>query len=435
MISKIRRARKQVGRRYRQVRELLKSEGSRGIADRMRIATAERLVPKYATTPFGRPDVLAADLSRPAPVRMPKIPSAPVIINWVTIPAGPSGGHTTMFRIIKYLEAHGYVNRVYFHNVYRADHQYYESIVRSFYGFHGQVASLDHGMLDAHAVVATSWQTAYPVYNSRCAGKRFYFVQDFEPFFYAVGAMSLLAENTYRMGFHGITAGQWLSEKLSTEFGMSADSFDFGCDTSCYQSLGNSKRSGIVFYARPEAARRGFELGMMAMEIFAARHPEVDLHFYGEKIGKLPFRFVDHGRITPRELNVIYNRCYGGLSLSLTNVSLVPHEMLAAGCIPVVNDAAHNRIVLKNSFVRYAPPYPEALAAELEALVTAGDFDSLSRAASASVSLTSWDDAGATVDGIIRRALPTASNDFYTYPLAGEIAESVPTSSVHSSQL
>jgi hypothetical protein len=80
--------------------------------------------------------------------------------------------------------------------------------------------------------------------------------------------------------------------------------------------------------------------------------------------------------------------------------------MLAAGCIPVVNDAAHNRMVLDNPFVRYAPPNPHALASELEALVMMDNFDSLSRAAAASVQHSAtWDDAGATVDAIFRRTL------------------------------
>ena len=79
--------------------------------------------------------------------------------------------------------------------------------------------------------------------------------------------------------------------------------------------------------------------------------------------------------------------------------------MLAAGCIPVVNEAVQNRIVLDNPFVRYAPPYPQALAAELEALVATPDFDSLSEAAAGSVRSVTWDDAGAAVDRIIRTAL------------------------------
>jgi len=397
----------QLGRRYRQFRELWTSEGPRGIVDRMRTAAAERLAPKKAIMPVRSADVQAADLSQPFLAVVPKVsPGQPLVVNWVVIPPGPrSGGYTTLFRIINYLQRQGFANRVYFYNVYRGDHRYYEGIVRRFYGFDGVVASLQDGMEDAHAVVASSWPTAYPVFNSRCAGKRFYFVQDFEPYFYPIGVSNLLAENTYRMGFHAITAGRWLAQKLSAEFGMSTDSFEFGCDTSRYHRLQQSRRVGVVFYARPEAARRGFELGLMAIEAFAARRPDIELHFYGEKMGKLSFPFEDHGRVSPDDLNNIYNRCYAGLSLSLTNVSLVPHEMLAAGCIPVVNDAVHNRIVLENPFVRYAPPYPHALASELEALVMTSDFDSLSRAAAASVRSATWEDAGATVDAIFQRAL------------------------------
>jgi hypothetical protein len=397
----------ELGRRYRQVRDLWTAEGLQGITDRLRRAAAERFAPKNVVLPVDRVDVLAADLSRPFQPQIPEVVSGQsVIINWVMIPQGAgAGGATTVFRIIRYLEAHGYTNRIYFYNVYRADHRYYESIVRSFYKFDGCVASLDEGMQDAHAVVATSWQTAYPVFNSRCAGKRFYFVQDFEPYFYPVGALSLLAENTYRMGFHAITAGRWLSQKLSSEFGMSADSFEFGSDTLHYRRSQNSKRSGVVFYARPEAARRGFELGLMALEVFASRRPEIELHFYGNKMGRLPFPFTDHGRVEPKELNEIYNCCYAGLSLSLTNVSLVAHEMLAAGCIPVVNDAVQNHLVLDNPFVRYAPPDPQALALELEEIVMSRDFESLSRAAAASVRSTTWDDAGGAVATIFQQVL------------------------------
>ncbi|MGZ3608191.1 MAG: rhamnosyltransferase WsaF family glycosyltransferase, partial [Syntrophales bacterium] len=193
------------------------------------------------------------------------------------------------------------------------------------------------------------------------------------------------------------------AEKLRAEFSMEADYFEFGSDASHYNRSSGYQRSGIAFYARPEVARRGFELGLMALEIFAKRRPEIELHFYGDKMGNLPFAFIDHGRVTPEQLNDIYNRCYAGLSLSLTNVSLVPHEMLAAGCIPVVNDAVHNRIVLDNPFVRYAQLNPHALAAELEALVTMTDFDTLSRTGAASVHSTTWDGAGEKVDAMFKR--------------------------------
>jgi hypothetical protein len=101
----------------------------------------------------------------------------------------------------------------------------------------------------------------HPVYNAGCRGKRFYIVQDYEPSF------SLLAENTYPMEFHAITAEKWLAQKLSAEFGMQAEFFEIGCDTSAYRLLQGVRRNGIVLYARPEAARPGFQLGLMTVSI------------------------------------------------------------------------------------------------------------------------------------------------------------------------
>jgi hypothetical protein len=164
----------------------------------------------------------------------------------------------------------------------------------------------------------------------------------------------------------------------------------------------------VVLYARPTAARRAYDVGVMTLELFAEQHPDAEIHLYGERIGRLPFRYVDHGLITPDELNAIYNRCFAGLSLSMTNVSLVPHEMLASGCIPVVNDADHNRIVLDNPFVRYAPPTPHALAAALADVAAEPDVSARADSASRSVSGIFWDDAGRQVESALITAVGSA---------------------------
>ena len=41
--------------------------------------------------------------------------------------------------------------------------------------------------------------------------RRLYFVQDYEPYFYATSSESMLAENTYRFGFTAITATDTLA--------------------------------------------------------------------------------------------------------------------------------------------------------------------------------------------------------------------------------
>ena len=397
----------QISRRVSQLRSVWANDGARGIVDRLRRAAAERLAPTSPMAPVRSSDLLAVDLANPfaPPVRRIS-PHEPITINWVITPPSPgSGGHTTIFRLLHYLATHGYSNRVYFYDAYGGDHAYYASIVRSYYKFEGPIGRVEQGMEDAHVVMATAWPTAYAVHTSRCAGKRFYFIQDFEPLFYPAGSFSSLAECTYRMGYHGLSIGRCFADRISAEFGMTVDTFPYGCDLSQYRSENQTERSGIVFYARRDSARRGTELGLMALEAFARRRPEIEIHTYGDKLGKLPFRSIDHGRISPEEINKIYNRCRAGLSLSFTNVSLVALEMLAAGCIPVLNDTVQVRTDLASPFARYAAPTPQALAAQLEAVVSTHDFASLSASAAASVRSTTWNEAGSAVDTILRRVL------------------------------
>jgi glycosyltransferase involved in cell wall biosynthesis len=403
------RTREKVEFRYRQIRRLWREDGSRRVLDRVRRAVAERVAPATAPLPVRLDDVLACDLTQPqSRSSLPFDGEQPLVINWVTTPpAEGSGGHRTTFRIIEHFERSGHLCRIYLDDVYGGDAAYYASRVREFFPWcASEIMDVTDGMADAHAVVATSWPTAYPVYRDRSLGKRFYLVQDFEPWFYPVGGLGALAENTYRMGFHAITVGRFLAVKLKAEYGMAADAFDFGCDTQRYHLLEQGgARDGIAFYAKPASPRRAFEQGVMALQLVAERHPDVTIHLYGDRIGKLPFRFVDHGVVTPDELNRIYNRCFAGLSLSMTNVSLVPYEMLAAGCIPVVNEAEHNRVVLDNPFVRYAPPTPHALAQALSDVVTTKDFPALAAAASASMATASWPAAGVAAEQAMRRAL------------------------------
>jgi hypothetical protein len=402
-------ARSKIRHRARQFRFLWMEGGAQGVLGQLRRHLAARFAPTATSLPVREFDILACDLTSPRSWPMPPVNAEqPLAINWITTPpARGSGGHTTMFRLIQYLQRAGHNCRVYIYDTHGGDAAYYASMVRSIFPeFRGEVYDVAGGMADAHVVVATSWQTAYPAYCSPSAGKRFYLVQDFEPWFYPASSHSVLSENTYRMGFHAITAGRFLAEKLRTEYGMAADAFDFGSDTDKYHVLESSgQRDGIIFYAKPEVPRRAFELGVLALRIFSERHPKLTIHLYGGRIGKQPFPFVDHGVLSPDDLNCLYNRCRAGLCLSMTNVSLVPYEMLAAGCIPVLNDAEHNRAVLDNLFVRYASPTPHALAAALDEVAMTKNFSALAASASQSITSASWEAAGAVVERSMRRAL------------------------------
>ena len=405
--------------RVRQIRRLLDREGATGIAARLGARAADRLTAlnrlkiSVAEQDLIRAGEIAADGWR-LPPPMAAREGEPLTVAWVCMPtAGPgSGGHTTIFRQIEALERRGHRCILYFMNPDGwAIEQHRETMRILRPEMRAEVRDVTDGVEDAHAIFATSWETAYPVLGSTARGTRFYFVQDFEPWFYPAGSQALLAEATYRFGFHGITAGRWLAEMLTRDYGMSANYFDFGCDLADYGFDPGVPRTAICYYARHTKARRAFELGCATLGLFASRHPDVDIHFYGDKAPRLPYRIIDHGQLSPHELNRLYNRCIAGLVLSATNVSLVPHEMLGAGCLPVVNDAEHNRVVLDNEHVVYAPPTPFELANALSQLVRRPPEERIAGAAAAAASVRSrtWETAGDQLERAVRDVVTAAS--------------------------
>lgn len=400
--------------RLRQAGRLLRVEGVPGFADRVRGRAAARIAPAGASRlGVSREDFRrVAELgSEPFPAPLPWSCGEPLDVAFVAVPPGAgSGGHTTIFRIAAALEARGHRCTIYLRDLHSWDFRQHRATIREWWPWlHAEIRDFASGVDDHHALFATGWSTAYWILGTRARGARFYLVQDFEPAFYPAGSEYLLAESTYRFGFTGVTAGRWLSQKLSDEYGMEAHPFDFGCDLAVY-SLDESPRAaalrtGIAYYCRPETPRRAHELAVVALELFNRRHPDVPIHCFGTMTPRLPFATVQHGLLEPAALNRVYNRCFAGLVLSATNVSLVPLEMLAAGCTPVVNDAPHNRAVLRNDQVEYAPATPHELADTLSRLALDSRFDEVtrSRAAARSVASVSWSDAGDTVESVIRR--------------------------------
>lgn len=400
--------------RAQQLRRLLRTEGYGGVAARVRTRVADAIaVPEDWRLRVSRDDLVrAADVSSTGWTLPPPLPARdgkPLTVAWVSVPPGPgAGGFTTMFRIIGSVEAAGHRCVLYLHDRHGWSLDQHRETIREWWPWiRAEVRDTATGIEDAHAIFASSWETAYPVLSSRARGARFYLVQDFEPWFYPAGSDALLAEATYRFGFHGVTAGRWLAQLLSDQYGMRTDHFDFGCDLGRYRLDDAIERTGVCLYSRPETPRRAFALGVAALDIFAQRHPGVDIHLFGNPTPELPFTTIAHGRMSPDELSRLYNRCIAGLVLSATNVSLVPFEMLGAGCIPVVNDAEHNRVVLDNPMVSYAPASPFELAHRLGELVERPEPERTRAAidAAASVQGASWDDAGATVERVIRKVV------------------------------
>jgi hypothetical protein len=346
-------------------------------------------------------DAITADLSKPLP-EWSGTDRKSLRLNWLMPPPGKgSGGHLNIYRFIKYAEEAGHECRVYMYldgvgkdgsvNEVRAlMGDSYPDVKASMYWLGN-----DLEMEEADAVFATSWATAYASFNSSLDAKRFYFVQDFEPYFYPIGSLHSLAENTYKFGFYGITAGGWLEKKLSRDYGMKTTGFGFGADKTLYNLKNSGKRNEIFFYARPYTERRGFEMGIMALDIFHRKNPEYIINLVGWDVSDydIPFPYNNLKTLELHELSDLYNRCAAGLVMSLTNMSLLPLEMLACGTIPVVNDGENNRLVSDNAYIAYTSNDPVSLAEKLSEVVNRKDLSYIKEAAE-SVPADLWDKSG-----------------------------------------
>lgn len=400
--------------------ETYQDEGSRAVirkiyerfvtaGGRMRLSPTKINLGKIPVMPQLE-DIEGADYINNPYIKPAKINKEKLNIAWVSPPVGKGGGgHTTISRFIRHLQNQGHEISfyVYDNNTIRQSVGEVRELLSKSYNIDVNVGEISK--FGNHDVVfATSWETAYAVFNLKTSAHKFYFVQDFEPIFYGVGSRYKLAEATYRFGFYGVTAGRWLTEKVK-DYGMRADYFDFGADMDIYRPQKEiSKKKKICFYARSHTERRGFELGVMALQIFKEKHPEYEIEFFGEDMSRyeIPFKFTDRGILSKQELAELYQESAACLVLSLTNVSLLPLELLVAGCIPVMNDGENNTMVLgDNDDIAYAEAYPVSLAQKLCEVVEKSDKEINSHAAKISENSKdlSWDKSYEKVEKIILR--------------------------------
>lgn len=324
---------------------------------------------------------------------------APNTINWVVPPfAAGAGGHTTIFRFIYHLEQRGFDCRIVVLdglNWGSAKH-FRDLIQRSFFPLRAAVYVDERDSPPAQVTVATGWETAYWVRKLKSTVHKCYFVQDFEPWFYVVGTRYCLAEATYRFGFRGITAGTWLARKLAQEYGMQTEAVGFSCDKTVYFPLPRevSARKKIFFYARPATERRAFEIGLLVLAELCKRVSGAIVVFAGGDLSnvEIPFDHESEGMVDVNRLAKLFNQCDVALVLSLTNLSLLPLEIMACGTPVVSNSGPWVSWLLNetNAFLA-EPTVPELTDALYRALTDKQAYEQVRIAGLELANSTSWE--------------------------------------------
>ena len=272
----------------------------------------------------------------------------------------------------------------------------------------------DLDLISGDVVIATDRMSTYPVLGMKKFQKRFYFVQDYEPYFFAQGSASILTEQSYASenNFSCICASPWLKQKMES-FGNSAISFPLAVDHNVYQPNGEQKRNkhAIAFYVRRSTPRRLYELGILALRALFDLGDYFEIITFGEDdlpdLG-IPVKVRHAGILNGDALANLYRQCAVGFVLSGTNYSLVPNEMMACG-LPVVDiDAEHTRISYQPNTAVLAEATPVGLACSLSRLLNDASFREITaQAGLAATEQLTWDGSNKLIESFIQGSLPT----------------------------
>jgi glycosyltransferase involved in cell wall biosynthesis len=338
----------------------------------------------------------------------------PWTIAWLVPPwRRGSGGHTTIFRLVRQMELRGHRCVIFVydpeHRVPRSGNELRDEIRSEFVpGVEAEVFKNLGDWDSADICIATGWQTAFAARDLPGSREKVYLVQDHEPEFFATSAQSIWAEETYKMGYRCIAYTPWMADVLRERYGVHASWFECGTDLDVFPFAGpeGREREIIAVYARRETERRAVDLAMTGLIKLSERRPTIRPVLFGShRSTRLPFPAEDLRVVPPRRLAQLYREAAVGVVFSLTTHSLVAHEMMASG-LPTVELEGENvgsALGPSGELVLQVPRRPDAVADGIERLLDDREAAAaMARRARAFVEARSWERAGDQVESALR---------------------------------
>jgi O-antigen biosynthesis protein len=331
-------------------------------------------------------------------------------INWFIPDFGiGSGGHLNIFRFIQMLEKEGYKSTICIVGAHRHESPFQARalITEHFFKLQAEVVFGAKNLGSACYSFATSWITAYALKGFSATAHKLYFVQDFEPAFYSQGSEFDFAEETYKFGFTGVCAGNWLANKLTADYGMKCHTIGFSYDRDLYQQTHRREphKQRVFCYCRPPTVRRGWESAMLALSLVGQKMPDVEFIFAGWDMGNyhFPYEHLNAGVCKLTELPDLFSQCDAALVFSFTNLSLLPLELMSCGCVVVSNRAPNTEWLLNDgNSVLPKSSAPRAIAdAIIDVLTDTKKRTDLAARAKKFASSTNWETEGKRLEKVL----------------------------------
>jgi glycosyltransferase involved in cell wall biosynthesis len=260
-------------------------------------------------------------------------------------------------------------------------------VVRSFPALtYAEFESFDFDSNDINSLPATDiaictyWASAYLLLKFQQTSLKYYFVQDYEPYFYVPGPVFALAESTYRFGFRGIVNTPGLLDVVRARHGMEGISFVPAVDERYFHPAPSRPSDGrlrVFFYARPGQPRNGFALGVLVIRDLLDRYGDrIEVITAGGDWDERDFGLA--GRITNlgllpglQAVGDLYRTCDIGFVYSLTkHPSYQPFEFMATGMATVTNRNEDTMWLLDDGVnCLLAEPSPSAMAQMIGSLI------------------------------------------------------------------
>lgn len=259
------------------------------------------------------------------------------------------GGQTSILRLGTELSKLGYEVG---YAVYKAQSKQEMELCASsnLEGFQGKLYTMHDlddltNILIPDVVIATSWDTVS--FAKRFSSYRMYFVQDYEPYFYSFGEQFLMAKKTYEQGLHMVSLGNWNRKMIETNCNPVSpidvvefpyEKKEYPLKKRDYASYKNKKEFVLAVYLKYYGKRLPCILQYMMTELtqlMKADGIKLDIRYYGEAKSFRVKGGKNLGMLTKKELLALYEAADFGIVASMSNISLVPYEMLATG-LPLI---------------------------------------------------------------------------------------------------
>ena len=331
-----------------------------------------------------------------------------LVFHWLIPDVGHgSGGHMTILRFATYFQSLGITNRVFVmdRSAHASDRRLKEFIEEHITPLDGvEVYASSKDMPHSDVLFSTFWLTGYENFKRDNTCLKVYFIQDYEPYFYAMSSNWLLAERTYRMGYYGIAASKWLYGKMK-RYNMDGCYFDLGYDPAVYypDPLVERDPDKLLVYARPLTERRGTELLVACLAMIKELRPRTKITIFGaDSFGymDIPFEAEYLGLLNEDQLRRHHSEAAITLLTSLTNYSLIPIEAMACGAVVIDVDVESTRATFaEDAPIILADPMPYDMAKRVVATLDDADLcHALSRDGLEYVRKYTWDDAFLSVE-------------------------------------